>query len=321
VTLSHNNRSCTLFANCNDSIDLNGDYVIDDAATAAICSQTAVGGRYRPSNSLLGAFAHELAAGAWTLTVRDTAAADIGSIASWSVTVATYTTLSPLASVTGTSYTDTSAAFGVMYVYGAKATANGVESLMSNPDLGYVGARFTLGAPGDGSDGGKGGSAEDGAGAVLSGRDRWLASVRDRRKASALAGDVGGERRSIPAELLFAPIPSDDPAWVVDCATETDAIAAALVEAGSQDLDGDGEPDLCQQSFGDLDLSGTVDLHDLDLLLLNFGESGAAFGDLNRDGVVDRADVDLLAGWIAQDATGVIAVELPPDTIEWRDVP
>ena len=321
VTLSHNGRSCVLFANCNGSTDLNGDYVFEDSASAAICSQPAAGGRYRPSGSLLGTFGHDLPGGSWTLTVRDTASADVGSIASWSVGVSTYSTLSPLASVTGTSFTDASATSGVMYVYGAKAMAGTGESPMSNLDMGYAGTRFTLGGADDGVDGGKDGSAGGGGGLALSGRERWVAAMRDRRKAAALAGGAGDERPSIPLDLLFAPIAADDPAWMVDCATETAEAASALVEAGSQDLDADGEPDLCQREFGDFDLNGSVDLQDLNLLLLNFGEVNAPFGDLNRDGVVNGADVELLTAWIGDESIAVIGAEAPPESIDWPDAP
>ena len=174
-----------------------------------------------------------------------------------------------------------------------------------------VAQRVGFGAGDDASDGGKDGSAGDGGGVALAGRDRWLAATRDRRKAAAIAGDAGEERPEIPLELLLAPIPSDDPAWAIDCAFETQEAAMALVEAGSRDLDGDGEPDLCQRTFGDFDLNGIVDHQDMALLLLNLGDTDAPFGDLDGDGVVDHRDVEMLIRWIDGEGVGI---EMPmPD--------
>jgi hypothetical protein len=132
-------------------------------------------------------------------------------------------------------------------------------------------------------------------------------------------GALGAARESavefqpVPLELLLAPIPVTDPAWSVDCASETEDVAIALLDSGSQDLDRDGEPDVCQRMFGDFNLDGAVDEQDIALLLLNIGDSEAAFGDLNRDGVVDRVDLELLAAWITADGSG-LQVEAPdPD--------
>ena len=70
--------------------------------------------------------------------------------------------------------------------------------------------------------------------------------------------------------------------------------------AGNPSVDGDSSygvvltiaPVACA---ADLDESGTVDLGDLNLVLANFGQEGAA-GDTNRDGTVNLEDLNLLLG-------------------------
>ena len=151
VTLSHEGKSCVLFSGCNGGTDMNGNYVLDDTATSLMCSQLATGGRYKPSNSLQSAFVNAAAAGAWTLTVQDTASADVGSIGTWAVNISTTSALASIATATTNSYSDSTAVAGVLYVYGVRAIIGGSESGFSNFDTGYSGSRSKFTGDGDGS--------------------------------------------------------------------------------------------------------------------------------------------------------------------------
>ncbi len=300
VTLSHKGKSCVLFSGCNGGTDINGNYVLDDTATSVMCSQLVTGGRYKPSNSLQSAFVNEVAAGAWTLTVQDTASADVGSIGTWAVNISTMGALASIATPTTNSYSDSTAVAGVLYVYRVCAIIGGSETGFSNFDTGYSGSRSNFTGAGDGSNGEvvSGGATTSGE-ISMSGRGRWLAATRAGRRLAA-NGEV--QPVEIDSAMLFEPISGSDPAWTIDCATETQESAANLIALGSQDIDDDGEPDLCQREFGDFDFNGVVDSIDLSLLLVSLGDRDPAFGDLNHDGMIDQTDVIILGVWIEADA-------------------
>ena len=300
VTLSHEGKSCVLFSGCNGGTDINGNYVLDDTATSLMCSQLATGGRYKPSNSLQSAFVNAAAAGAWTLTVQDTASADVGSIGTWAVNISTTSALASIATATTNSYSDSTAVAGVLYVYGVRAIIGGSESGFSNFDTGYSGSRSKFTGDGDGSDGEVvSGGATTSGGISMSGRGRWLAASRAGRRLAA-NGEV--QPVEIDSAMFFEPISGSDPAWTIDCATETQESAANLIALGSQDIDDDGEPDLCQREFGDFDFNGVVDSVDLSLLLVSLGDMDLVFGDLNHDGMIDQTDVMILVQWMGDDA-------------------
>lgn len=300
VTLSHEGKSCVLFSGCNGGTDINGNYVLDDTATSLMCSQLATGGRYKPSNSLQSAFVNAAAAGAWTLTVQDTASADVGSIGTWAVNISTTGALASIATATTNSYSDSTAGAGVLYVYGVRAIIGGSESGFSNFDTGYSGSRSKFTGDGDSSDGEViSGGATTSGGISMSGRGRWLAASRAGRRLAA-NGEV--QPVEIDSAMFFEPISGSDPAWTIECATETQESAANLIALGSQDIDDDGEPDLCQREFGDFDFNGVVDSIDLSLLLVSLGDMDLVFGDLNHDGMIDQADVMILVQWMGDDA-------------------
>ena len=300
VTLSHEGKSCVLFSGCNGGTDMNGNYVLDDTATSLMCSQLATGGRYKPSNSLQSAFVNAAAAGAWTLTVQDTASADVGSIGTWAVNISTTSALASIATATTNSYSDSTAVAGVLYVYRVCAIIGGSETGFSNFDTGYSGSRSNFTGAGDGSNGEvvSGGATTSGE-ISMSGRGRWLAATRAGRRLAA-NGEV--QAVEIDGAMLFEPISGSDPAWTIDCATETQESAANLIALGSQDIDDDGEPDLCQREFGDFDFNGVVDSVDLSLLLVSLGDMDLVFGDLNHDGMIDQTDVMILVQWMGDDA-------------------
>ena len=133
----------------------------------------------------------------------------------------------------------------------------------------------------------------------MSGRGRWLAATRAGRRLAA-NGEV--QPVEIDSAMFFEPISGSDPAWTIDCALETQESAANMIALGSQDIDNDGEPDLCQREFGDFDFNGVVDSVDLSLLLVSLGDRDPAFGDLNHDGMIDQTDVIILGVWIEADA-------------------
>ena len=265
-----------------------------------MCSQLVTGGRYKPSNSLQSAFVNEAAAGAWTLTVQDTASADVGSIGTWAVNISTMGALASIATPTTNSYSDSTAVAGVLYVYRVCAIIGGSETGFSNFDTGYSGSRSNFTGAGDGSNGEVvSGGATTSGGISMSGRGRWLAASRAGRR-SAANGEV--QPVEIDSAMFFEPISGSDPAWTIDCATETQESAANLIALGSQDIDDDGEPDLCQREFGDFDFNGVVDSVDLSLLLVSLGDMDLVFGDLNHDGMIDQTDVMILVQWMGDDA-------------------
>ena len=59
-------------------------------------------------------------------------------------------------------------------------------------------------------------------------------------------------------------------------------------------MDGDGIPDDCSETFGDLNGDGSADGADLGLLLGAWGTPGP--GDLDGSGIVDGGDLGLLLG-------------------------
>jgi alpha-tubulin suppressor-like RCC1 family protein len=61
------------------------------------------------------------------------------------------------------------------------------------------------------------------------------------------------------------------------------------------DLDMNGEPDLCQLRRGDLNLSGSIDIHDVDVLMEIIGTDPILkIGDLDGDGLIGEGDVAAL---------------------------
>ncbi len=311
VTLSHGGKSCVLFSGCNGATDINGNYVLDDKASSLICAQSATGGRYKPSNSLQAAFVNSTAAGMWTLTVQDSATADVGSIGSWAVNISTTSIMAPIGTSTATSYSDATAVPGVLYIYGVRGRIGSFESGFSNFDSGYSGSRFNIIGDDNSSDGqtSSGGGSTNGK-VSISGRGRWLAASRLARSFST---DGESQPVTVAREMLFAPISGSDPAWTVDCAFETEESAANMIALGSQDLDNDGEPDLCQREFGDFDFNGVVDSADLGLLIVSLGDNAPVFGDLNHDDLINATDVMILLEWIDSDAES-LKTNLPPDS-------
>jgi len=311
VTLSHGGKSCVLFSGCNGGTDINGNYVLDDKASSLICAQSATGGRYKPSNSLQAAFVNSTAAGIWTLTVQDSASADVGSIGSWAVNISTTSIMAPIGTSTATSYSDATAVPGVLYIYGVRGRIGSFESGFSNFDSGYSGSRYNIIGDDNSSDGqtSSGGGSTNGK-VSISGRGRWLAASRLARSFST---DGESQPVTVAREMLFAPISGSDPAWTVDCAFETEESAANMIALGSQDLDNDGEPDLCQREFGDFDFNGVVDSADLGLLIVSLGDNAPVFGDLNHDDLINATDVMILLEWIDSDAES-LKTNLPPDS-------
>lgn len=63
---------------------------------------------------------------------------------------------------------------------------------------------------------------------------------------------------------------------------------------GAWDFDRNWVPDDCERIPGDLDMSGTVDLGDMAIIMLDFGPCAGCTSDLDHNGVVDMGDVAML---------------------------
>ncbi len=161
-------------------------------------------------------------------------------------------------------FNDQSAVAGKVYTYAVRATTLSGDSALSATDTGYR-------------------AVGTGGGGVIRPQTGLLALL------PAASEDVDPSLAN-----LSTPIDARDPArqWACDRATRDEW--AAAIEAGSRDLDRNGEPDLCQHARGDLDLSGSVDGADVGVLLSVFGESAPALGDLDGDGTVDADDLRAL---------------------------
>jgi hypothetical protein len=96
---------------------------------------------------------------------------------------------------------------------------------------------------------------------------------------------------------------TDDVAVVIPDTSTTEVPAAdttlddtdLIVNDRAIDLDMNGEPDLCQLRRGDLDLSGSVDVHDVDVLMELAGTDPIlGIGDLDGDGLIGEGDLAAL---------------------------
>ena len=62
------------------------------------------------------------------------------------------------------------------------------------------------------------------------------------------------------------------------------------------DFDGDAVLDACETKLGDLNLNGTIDQQDVNILVGWWGIANPLYGDLNNDNVVDAIDLGIILG-------------------------
>jgi len=65
---------------------------------------------------------------------------------------------------------------------------------------------------------------------------------------------------------------------------------------GAADFDGDAVLDACETKLGDLNLNGTIDQQDVNILVGWWGIANPLYGDLNNDNVVDAIDLGIILG-------------------------
>lgn len=190
-----------------------------------------------------------------------------------------------------TRFDDRTARPGVIYAYTVRAVAAPGESASSLPNNGW---RYNTAGSNPATPGGG-----DSSGSSLRASDEGGLS-RPSQGATAGAGasrpsDRGAAKLPEPSgDPLMQRIASSDPARQLDCETATAEQMADAIRAGSVDSNGDGQPDLCQRTRGDIDLSGHVDSGDIVMLMLVMGEEDPTVGDLTQDGVIDRDDLERL---------------------------
>ena len=80
---------------------------------------------------------------------------------------------------------------------------------------------------------------------------------------------------------------TDYPEWDCDLNGRIDTCDFA---EGASDDDLDGHLDICEWARGDLDMNGVVDMGDIGVLLLYWGEFNPSFGDLDNSGNIDGGD-------------------------------
>ena len=80
---------------------------------------------------------------------------------------------------------------------------------------------------------------------------------------------------------------------VSDC--DADGIEDSwTIQRGVWDMNRNWVPDSCERTFGDLDMTGVIDIGDIALILMDFGPCAGCPTDLDGNGVVDMGDVSLL---------------------------
>jgi len=88
IFLGHGGQEVMLFNHEGGSSDPNGAFTFDDEAATSVAAINTAGGSFRPVQ-LLSAFDGASSAGPWTLRISDTAAADSGSLGSWTLALHT----------------------------------------------------------------------------------------------------------------------------------------------------------------------------------------------------------------------------------------
>jgi fibronectin type 3 domain-containing protein len=232
------------------------------------------------------------------------------------------------APVSGTSFDDTTATAGVTYFYAVTARSLAGESARSTVDSGI--RPSSLGGPsGFGWQGGSGASGGDQGPANTGGADdpmlapmgveRYLLTIAVVADApvscDATAGDVANATEPAAGATVTDAPNADAPDAILPTdgvlPTPSDALPASTdasengVEGGPTfiDLDGNGEPDLCQLRHGDLDLNGSIDAGDMAVLMGMMGEQALlGIGDLDGDGVIGAGDLAALATLIPTSA-------------------
>jgi hypothetical protein len=81
---------------------------------------------------------------------------------------------------------------------------------------------------------------------------------------------------------------------VGDCNGDGQSDAQAIVDQEMLDSNDNGVLDACEVALGDLDLNEQIDLSDIAIAMLDFGQTEDAPSDLNHDGSVDFMDIALI---------------------------
>ena len=79
-----------------------------------------------------------------------------------------------------------------------------------------------------------------------------------------------------------------------DCDGNGQSDAESIVDGPMLDSNDNGVLDTCELALGDLDLNEQIDLSDIALAMLDFGQTEDAPSDLNHDGSVDFMDIALI---------------------------
>ena len=89
----------------------------------------------------------------------------------------------------------------------------------------------------------------------------------------------------------------EDPTALLDCDFDGESDYCEIINGTSEDGNANQVPDDCE-CLGDSNGDGIVNVDDLVMLILSWGDIGPSTSDWNGDGMVDGADLSLvLAGY------------------------